>query len=174
MRAIAGIAVSLALGLTAGCQPKAETPEQAQARMDTESAAARTAIDSLDREFTLHFNQGHADIVAGFYAEQAHAMPPNEPVAVGREAIKTALGLFMAMKAELKLTADAVVANGPLAIERGTYTVSFTPPGATAPVTDTGKYLVHWHQIEGKWLLVDDIWNSNLPAMPMGPPAKNP
>jgi len=172
MRVVAGLALSL--GLAAACQPKAETPEQAQARMDTETTAARTAIDSLDREFAQHFNQGHADLVAGMYTEQAHLMPPNMPVVVGRDAIKTGLAPFFAMKAELKLTADAVVANGPLAVERGTYALSFTPPGATAPMTDTGKYLVHWHLIDGKWLLADDIWNSDLPAMPMGPPAKNP
>jgi hypothetical protein len=34
-------------------------------------------------------------------------------------------------------------------------------------VTDTGKYLVHWKQVGGKWLLANDIWNSDLPAMPM-------
>lgn len=174
MRAVSGLALILALGLAAGCQPKAETPEQAQARMDTESAAARTAIDSLKREFVTHFNQGHGDVVAGFYTEQAHVMPPNAPAAVGREAIKGVFGPFFAMKSELKLTPDAVVANGPIAIERGSYSVTFTPEGATAPVTDTGKYLVQWQLVDGKWLIADDIWNSDLPPMPMGPPAKKP
>lgn len=174
MRALAGFAISLAVGFAAGCQPKAETPEQAQARMSTESQAARTVIDSLDREFGIHFNQGHGDIVAAMYADQAHVMPPNQPVAVGRGAIQAAFAPFFAMKPDLKLTADAVVADGPLAIERGTYTLVFTPPGATAPVTDTGKYLVHWHLIDGKWMIADDIWNSDLPPMMMGPPAKNP
>jgi ketosteroid isomerase-like protein len=174
MRALAGLAFTLALGITAACQPKAETPEQKQARMDTESAAVRTVIDSLDREFAVHFNQGHGDIVAAMYTEQAHVMPPNAPAAVGREAIKAVFAPFFAMKSELKLTPDAVVANGPVALERGTYSVTFTPPGASAPVTDTGKYLVHWHLVDGKWLLADDIWNSDLPPMPMGAPAKNP
>jgi ketosteroid isomerase-like protein len=172
MRTAAGLALSLSLGFALGCQPKAETPEQAQARMETETAAVRTVVDSMAREFALHFNQGHGDVVAGMYTEQAHLMPPNMPVAVGREAIKAALAPFFAMKPELKLTPDAVVANGAVAIERGTYSLTFTPPGATAPVTDTGKYLVHWQLTDGKWLLADDIWNSDLPAMPMGPPAK--
>jgi ketosteroid isomerase-like protein len=142
--------------------------------MDTESAAARTVVDSLDREFATHFNQGHGDVVAGMYTEQAHVMPPNLPAAVGREAIKAAFAPFFTMKPELKLTADAVVANGPIAIERGTYSLVYTPTGAAAPLTDTGKYLVHWHMVDGKWMIADDIWNSDLPAMPMGPPAKNP
>ncbi|MGQ0701661.1 MAG: YybH family protein [Gemmatimonadales bacterium] len=155
----------------AACQPSAETPDQAQARMDTESAAAKMAIDSMAGEFATHFNAGHADIVAGFYMENATAMPPNAPMASGRAAIQAVLQGFVDMKAQLTLTPQAVVANGPLAIERGVYSVTFTPPGATAPMTDTGKYLVHWHMVDGKWMIADDIWNSDL-APPPPPPAR--
>src|SRR5207244_786124 len=90
MRVVAIVAVA---GLTlAACQPTAETPEQAQARIDTESAAAKRAIDSTNAEFVKHLGMGHADVLAGFYTEQAHAMPPNGPAAVGREAIKSLWG----------------------------------------------------------------------------------
>ena len=157
----------------AACQPKAETAEQAGMRMQTESAAARTAIDSLSKEFANHLNMGHADVVAGFYADNAVVMPPNMPAATTRDAITSAFGQFTAMKAQLTLMPQSVSANGPMAVERGTYTVTMTPPGATAPVTDTGKYLVHWHQADGKWLIVDDIWNSDLPPMPMEAPKKS-
>jgi hypothetical protein len=38
---------------------------------------------------------------------------------------------------------------------------------------DSGKYLVRWVQQNGKWLLAQDIWNSDLPApMPPAAPAK--
>jgi uncharacterized protein (TIGR02246 family) len=166
--AVAGMAI----GLFAGCQPQAETADQAMARMDTESAAAKTAIDSLDGEFATHFNLGHGDMVAALYTADAHLMPPNGSAAVGREAIATALSAFFPMKPQLTLTAETVDANGPLALERGNYKLIFTPPGAKAPSTDTGKYLVHWQRVDGKWMLADDIWNSDLPAAPMGPPAK--
>ena len=165
-------ALALSLGLVAGCQPKAETAEQAQARMDSETAAAKTAVDSLTREFSTHFNQGHADLVVAFYSEQAHLMAPNLPAAVGRDAIKAALAPMLATKPDLQLAPEAVVANGPLLVERGTYTLTLTPPGAS-PITDKGKYLAHWHMIDGKWLMVDDIWNSDLP-LPVGPPAGKP
>jgi ketosteroid isomerase-like protein len=167
-----GMAV-LALGLMAACQPKAETPEQAQTRMNTESAAAKVVIDSLDVEFAKHFNMGHADLVAAFYTEQGHLMAPNMAAAVGRPAITQGLAGMAAMKPDLKLTSEVVVANGPIAVERGTYSFTFTPPGATAPMTDTGKYLVHWQLVGGKWLMAEDIWNSDKePMMPMPAPAK--
>jgi ketosteroid isomerase-like protein len=163
----------LALGLLVGCQPKAETPEQAQARMDSESAAAKVVIDSLDIEFAKHFNMGHGDLVAAFYTEQGHLMQPNGPAAVGRDSITKSLAAMAAMKPNLKLTAEAVVANGPIAIERGVYSFTFTPPGGMAPMTDTGKYLVHWHLVGGKWLMAEDIWNSDKePMMPVQAPAK--
>ena len=169
---IRGVTV-LALGLLAGCQPKGETPDQAQARMDTESAAAKVVIDSLDVEFAKHFNMAHADLVAAFYTEQGHLMAPNMAAAVGRQAITQGLAGMAAMKPDLKLTAEAVVANGPIAIERGVYSFTFTPPGATAPMTDLGKYLVHWQLVGGKWLMVADIWNSDKePMMPVQAPTK--
>ena len=137
------------------------------------SAAAKVVIDSLDVEFAKHFNMGHADLVAAFYTEQGHLMAPNMAAAVGRPAITQGLAGMAAMKPELKLTSEMVVANGPVAIDRGTYTFTFTPPGATAPVTDTGKYLVHWQLVGGKWLKAEDIWNSDKePMMPMQAPVK--
>ncbi len=164
---------AVALLALAGCAAPAETAEQAATRIANESATAKATIDSLAREFGVHFNAGHADVVANsFYAENGMVMPPNEPARTGRSEIQASLGAFMAMKAQLTVTPVDVVANGAIAIDRGTYTVTFTPPGATAPVTDNGKYLAHWHLIDGKWLMVADIWNSDLPPMPMAPPAK--
>lgn len=163
------VAVSGALLVAVACGPQAETAEQMETRMQTESAAVRTTIDSLAREFATHLNAGHPDVVAGFYAENAVLMPPNMPSATGRQAIQDVFKQFTDMKAQLTLTPQAVSANGPLAVERGTYSVTFTPPGATAPITDTGKYLVHWHMMDGKWVMVEDIWNSDLPPPPPPP-----
>ena len=167
-----GLKFVLGAGLVTGCQPAAETPQQMETRMNTESAAVKTIVDSLDKEFATHFNMAHADVVAAMYTEQGHMMAPNMAEAVGREAIKAGLAGMAAMKPQLKLAAQSVSANGPMAIERGTYEFTFTLPGMTAPMTDKGKYLVHWHQVDGKWLLADDIWNSDMPMAP--PPAPAP
>jgi ketosteroid isomerase-like protein len=172
MRVARWFAVPAALALVAGCQPSAETPDQAKTRMEAESATAKRAIDSLDVEFAKHFNMAHADVVAAFFTEQGHMMAPNMAESVGRDAIKAGLAGMAAMKPELKLTSQSVVANGPIAIERGTYAFTFTIPGATGPATDTGKYLVHWHLVGGAWQMAEDIWNSDLPAMAPPPAPK--
>lgn len=158
--------------LIGGCTPKAETAEQAEARMTSEVTAARAAIEASNVGFTAHFNAGQGDSVAAHYTEDGRVMAPNMAVAAGRQAIAASMGMMAG--ARLVLTTEAVAANGPLAVERGTYQITLTPPGATAPITDTGKYLVHWRKVGDNWMMVDDIWNSDVAAMPMGPPAKQP
>lgn len=158
------------LAVLAGCQPAAETAEQAEQRVASETAAAKTAIEASNASFVVHFNAGQGDSIAAHYTEDGRVMGPNMPAAVGRAAIAGSMGMMAG--ATLALNTESVAANGPMAVERGTYSITLTPPGATAPITDTGKYLVHWHKVGDKWMMVEDIWNSDLPAMPE-PPKKN-
>jgi ketosteroid isomerase-like protein len=165
-----------AVALLGGCQPAAETAEQADQRMSAESAAAKTAIEASNAQFAAHFNAGHGDSVAAIYADNGRVLAPNTPAVSGRAAITAFMATMAPMKPALTLTTQSVAANGPLAVEMGTYSFTMTPPGAPAPITDTGKYLVHWHKVGDKWMMVDDIWNSDLPAMaepPKEPPKKN-
>ena len=163
-------AVAVLLMGVAACQARTESAEQMQTRMQSEEAAFRAVVDTASPAFANHLNQGHADIVAAYYTDDATIMPPNMPAVTGKEGGKKVFGEFIAMKANLTLKPEAVSANGSMAIERGTYSVTFTPPGATAPITDTGKYLVHWKNVDGKWLIANDAWNSDLPAAPMPAP----
>lgn len=158
--------IPAALLLTA-CQ-KAETPEQAAARIEQESAAARTAIDARSAAFEAHFMAGHADSVAAFYTEDGEILPPNGKAVSGRANIQAMFASFLGSGTfTFDLTSTAVVANGAHAIERGTYTLSFTPPAGAPPEVkasaDTGKYVAHWVNQGGMWLMAHDIWNSDIP-----------
>jgi ketosteroid isomerase-like protein len=151
------------LSLTA-CRPRAESPEAAMARQAADQKAAEEAIAAAQERFVLHYNSGHADSLAAFYAPDAHLMPSNLPTVVGTAAIQAAFTQALASKGQLKLVTESVSASGDLAVERGTYEETYTPPGSSTPVTDRGKYLAHWQRIGGKWLMMDDIANSDLPA----------
>jgi ketosteroid isomerase-like protein len=153
--------------LLAGCAPKAEGPEQAQARIDLESSAARKAIDSLNTDFNGHFNAGHGDLVAAQYAEDGELQVVGGPLLKGRAAIAASVNELAKVKATITTTATSVSANGPLAIERGEYTLSISP-GTPAPLTETGVYLIHWHRVNGTWLRVSDVASTAAP-IPMGP-----
>ena len=161
-----------AVAMVAACQPAAETAEQAEARMASEAAAARTAIEAANAQMAAHMNAERFDSAAMVYADDARGMPPNMVADVGRAAILKSLQGMAGMKATISFATTNVAVNGPLAVETGTYSFTFTPPGAPAPVTDTGKYMAHWHKMGDRWMIVENIWNSDLPAMPE-PPKKN-
>jgi len=167
---------SILLGalLLAACKPRAESPEAAMARQAADQKAAETALASALDRFVVHYNSGHVDSVLTFFAPDAHLMPPNTPTIVGHAALKTALEQALAAKPQLKLVTEAVAASGDLAVERGTYEETVTPPGSTTAVTDRGKYLTHWHRIGGQWLIVDDMANSDLPPPGGAPPPPAP
>jgi hypothetical protein len=102
-------------------------------------------------------------------------MPTNGKMVVGRDSIRSWLAEGLAMGTyALDLMVENVVANGPIAVESGRYTLAFTP-GANAPMpafADTGKYMVHWHMVGDQWLIAEDIWNTDIPLPPPPPPAR--
>ena len=159
--------------LAAACA-KPETMEQTNARMANEAATARAAIEQQNAAMARHMAAGHADSVGMFYASDARVMGSNEPVANGREAIVNAMRNMMSMGTfHLALTTDSVWANGPLVVERGTYTFHFAkgpnaPPGMDT--TGSGSYMARWVKEGDQWVMADDIWNSDRPPVP--PPAR--
>jgi ketosteroid isomerase-like protein len=55
-----------------------------------------------------------------------------------------------------------VSASGDMALDRGAYELTVAPNGTAQ--TDTGKYVVVWRKVGGKWKAAADIFNSDLPA----------
>lgn len=164
---------ALAAALIA-CQPAPETAEQEATRIGEESATATTALRAEAQAFAAHFSAGHFDTVASYYTADAFVMAPNGPAAVGRAAILAMFeGMGQAGTFALTLQTDQVVANGPLAVERGRYTLTYTPsanaPAGMVAVADTGKLLVQWQRTDAGWRMASDIWNSDIPVPPPAP-----
>jgi ketosteroid isomerase-like protein len=158
--------------LVAACQKPAETAEQAQARMQTESATAKTEITARTAAFAVHMNAKHDDSLANMYTENAMLLPPNMPAVTGRAAIRTWLGSNgMPPGSTFTLTTVDVAANGPLAVERGTFNIAIPAAGHTPAMNVQGKYLAHWHKVDATWRMADDIWNENAASMPAPPMA---
>jgi ketosteroid isomerase-like protein len=148
-----------------------ESPQQAAARMANEAAAARTAILAANKQWMAYIAAGHADSLALLYASNARMMGAGTPTSAGRAAIARAYGEMLQFGAwTIQLHTDSVFANGPLVVETGTWTSTFKPGPHAPPMppTDKGKYMVRWTHENGRWLLADDIYNSDM--MP-GPPA---
>jgi uncharacterized protein (TIGR02246 family) len=153
------------LGVAAACRPAAESPEQQNARLRAESDSARAAIEAQGARFTRFFNAGQTDSVASLYTSDATVMPPGMPAVTGTDSIRAtfaAMGTMMPAGTTLAFQVQSVVANGPIAIERGSWTM-MVPAGDSAPTESRGKYLVMWRNVGGEWRIQEDIWNEDTP-----------
>lgn len=143
---------------------------QAAAPPDT-SAAAGQAIDAANANWARLTAAGHADSIVQFYHANAVLLPPNMAPVRGLEAIRAFLAQINTMSRPaptLTVRAESVWAHGDLAVELGRWHFAWPagakrPPGA--PAADSGKYIVRWVHENGRWLMVEDIWNSDL-ALP--------
>jgi len=165
MRLAASLAAA-ALALAA-CKPAASPPP------DT-SAAARAAIEASNANWARLTSTGHSDSIADLHTADAVIMPPNMAAVHGRDSIRGFFAVMNTMKGTLALKTTSVWASGDAATEVGRWTYTWAagatrPPGM--PAVDSGKYMARWVQQNGKWLAAQDVWNSDLPAMPEPAPA---
>jgi ketosteroid isomerase-like protein len=158
----------------AACGPAAETPEQMQARMQAEAESVTVALDAIYARMASFITSESADSMATLYADDARMFPEAEPLVEGREAIRAKYAEWFGMgSATVEWKRLALTANGPLAVERGTSTMTLRPePGVadTTSMTLQGKFVIVWRKVGDQWLMSDDIGNSNAPMVP--PPAE--
>jgi ketosteroid isomerase-like protein len=161
----------------AACQA-AETPEQMQARMAAEGEAFAAMLDSVGSRMARFTTEENPDSIAALYAPDARMFPQGEPMVQGREAIRAKYAEWFGMgSGEFTFNRLGVTVNGPIGVERGTFTMhimpdSGAPPGMTE-MRETGKYVIVWKLVDGQWLISDDIGNTDsMPGAP-APAASN-
>lgn len=120
------------------------------------------ALAKLDDDWSAAAATRDAAKVASFYADDALAYPPNEPVAVGKAAAQKVWAAYFAepsFKISWKTTHAEV--KGDLGFTSGTYEDSFKGPDGKL-VEEKGKYLCVWKkQKDGSWKAIHDMWNSD-------------
>ena len=98
------------------------------------------------------------------YAENCISLPSYQPMMRGhdamREAHKKQHESGMKVTA-FQLTTTDVMADGDMAVEIGTYTISMTMPEMGA-IDDHGKYINVWEKQGGDWKLRADMWNTDM------------
>ena len=100
---------------------------------------------------------------AAQYSINAVFMPPNQPAVEGRIAIQAWFKAFPPLSA-FRLNVIEVDGRGDLAYERGRYAMTIAAAGRTPAVEDRGKFLAVLHrQSDGRWLMTNDIFNSDVP-----------
>lgn len=170
MRRALGLGFALLVGVSA-C-------ENSDTRIERESVAFKQLLPGIARRFEQFTAAGQADSIAGLFDGVGQELPPNEPRAVGRAAIRDRHARLATWGTwQLHLTPRSAMAYGRNAADDGDFTISLTPgpnaPAGMVAVTDSGKYLAHWLQeADGRWRILQLIWNSNLP-LPSPPTATN-
>ncbi len=153
--------ISFALVVTAGCGQRAPTTQT-----PTALAADEAVIRAATVSWTEAYNAGEVDKIVALYTEDAVLMPANATTLTGRAAIKDFLTKDTAAAKAAGLTekiGDSDVGiSGDLAWHAGTSSVVDT----AGKSVETGKYIEIWRKVDGKWLMIRDIWNDDAPPAP--------
>jgi uncharacterized protein (TIGR02246 family) len=109
---------------------------------------------------------GDAKAVAALYTEDAVEMPPNQPLIKGRAAIQQHYEKLFAGGMKIgRFTLDHLEtrAMGDAGYDVGTYQQNLTPPSVSAPLDDSGKYIVVLKRIGRDWKVAYAIYSSDRP-----------
>ena len=163
--------VASILVLAALCGGCAQTPPPPAA----EAAPDPAKVEADALVWFEHYANADGAAMASLYAEDALLMPPGAAAVTGRPAIQAYLGDDAAKSkaAGISLKNASVTGSGiegDLGWVSGTYTVH----DASGATIDSGNYLSIHRLVDGKWLYIRDIWNSDRapgapPAVPVAP-----
>ena len=153
------ICVSLIL-TTLSCKKTEETPAENKPAFDM--ASAKTTIENGYREFEKAFNSKDSVALANCYASDAKFMPQSSKAVEGRPAIQKEF--YQWFKGETpQISIKLVEAWGNennLTVEN-----TWTMTGNDGKVMDEGKSLEIYKMEDGKWKILRDCFNSDLPPV---------
>ena len=140
-----------------------------QAPPDNRAADEKTIRD-LDSKWAAAANASDLEASVSYYTDDAALLPPNTPIANGKEAIRAVWKGLLApgVSVSWKPSKVEVARSGDLAYLRGVYQVT-----VKGKPEDTGKLIDVWiKQADGTWKVTADTFNSDLPPAPAPAPAK--
>jgi transcriptional regulator with XRE-family HTH domain len=119
---------------------------------------AKKVITETNSNFVKWFNSGKMDSVAMMYAENACMIPDNYHEIYGRENIKNYYTFIYT--AGFRFTSSnfkSFTVSEPIAVERGVWKGNL--PGELS-----GTYISQWRYEKGKWLIENEMTNSEQPG----------
>ncbi len=129
-------------------------------------AADEAALREADLEFSKAATAKDLERCVVFYTEDASMLPPNQPIATGKEAIRKVFTDMMAIPGfsiSWRPTKVEVSRSSDLGYTIGTYQLTLHDPSGN-PMSDAGKYATVWKRsADGTWKVTVDIFNSDEP-----------
>jgi uncharacterized protein (TIGR02246 family) len=130
-------------------------------------AANEQAIRNLDAQWAKTAATRDLEATVAYYSDDAVLLAPNEPIAVGKPAIRAAWVALLSpntVSLSWQPTMVDVSKSGDLAYLTGTYSMTVKDAHGKS-VPDRGKLIeIFKKQADGSWKTVADMFNSDLPA----------
>ncbi len=129
-------------------------------------AADEAVIRDLDAKWSKTAAANDLEGTVSYYSEDAYLLPPNAPIASGKQAIRAVWASLLGPNVAVswQVTKIEVARSSDLAYVMGTYTLT-AKDAQGKPATELGKLLEVWKkQADGNWKTVADIFNSDVPA----------
>jgi uncharacterized protein (TIGR02246 family) len=160
---IATVGVLAVSSCTESAPPASDTSTVAAAPAP-DAAADEQAIRAINPAWFKAHQSGDVEGLVAMYADDAVINAPGAPPARGTAAIREAFtkevrDMAAAGLSQTSRPSPEFGVSGDLGYEWNTFTVK-DKPGKTV---DTGKYVSVFAKRNGKWVIVRDIWNSDMP-----------
>lgn len=151
------VLAALLAGACGGPSPASTRAE----RLPFDLEATRRLIAEQNERFTNAHVTGDIATIDSMFAPDATSYPPGAAAVSGLPAmhaftveyVKAGISSFREETTEFYGNAEYVV-------DAGTYVVTYGP----AHVTERGKYLNVWTEVDGHWKIKSNMWNTDAPA----------
>jgi uncharacterized protein (TIGR02246 family) len=131
-------------------------------------AAGESAVKDQDAQWSKTAMANDLEGSVSYYSDDASMLPPNAPIATGKQAIRAVWASLLSpdVTVSWQVSKAEAAQSGELAYVMGVYSITAKNPKGKSQ-EDRGKLVEVWKkQADGKWKVVADIFNSDLPATP--------
>lgn len=123
--------------------------------------ATRQIIAQQNKRFTDAHLSGDVATIDAMLAPDATSYPPGAPAVRGFPALHDFTVEYLeAGLTEFREETTDFYGNEEYVVDAGTYVVTYGPDN----VTERGKYLNVWQQVDGSWKIKSNMWNTDAPA----------
>jgi len=150
----------IAIGMLPFTSCKQASAGEGEGAAAPDMEAIKAEIQAMEDAYAVAYSAGDANAVVAYYADDAVTMPANEPIAVGKAAILASLQKSIDNRKGVRTSTYEVVdlyAEGDLLVETG----KSTTKDSTGAVIGTGKYMSVFKKVDGKYICIRDISNSD-------------
>lgn len=121
-------------------------------------AAVRQEIGALNAQFTQAHLSGDVAFIDAMFTADAVAYPPGSPAVRDPRELHDFTVAYIALGlSEFREESTEFYGNAELVVDAGTYVVTYGPD----KVTERGKYLNVWRNVNGSWKIQSNIWNAD-------------